>query len=56
MSGATESNKDAPASPRQARGLVRRIGDGIGVEERVLVPARRVGRLVRSFGHSVEGD
>jgi len=56
MSSAMESNKDSPSSPRQARGLVRRLGDGIGVEEKVLVPARRVGRLVRSFGHSVEAD
>ena len=56
MSSATESNKESQSSPRHVRGLVRRLGDGMGVEERVLAPARRVGRLVRTFGHSVEGD
>lgn len=56
MSNSVESNNESPPSPSHVRGLVRRLGDGIGVQKRVLVPARRVGRLVRSFGHSVEGD
>ena len=56
MENGMESNKESPSSPQHVRRLVRKLGDGIGVEERVLVPARRVGRLVRTFGHSVEGD
>ena len=56
MSSARESNEQSSSSPRPVRRLVRKLGDGIGVEERVIGPARRVGHLVRSFGHSVEAD
>ncbi len=56
MGSPMESDKESPSSTRYVRRLVRKLGDAIGVEERVLVSARRVGHLVRKLGHSVEGD
>ena len=56
MENGMESKEGSPSSDRHVRRLVRRLGDGIRVEERILVPARRVGYLVRRLGDSVEAD